>query len=368
MMLKNIFNKIHLLIIIISTISIYAQNGVVKSFYPNKKIKSEISYINDILDGKSIFYYSNGNIKEEKNFSKGILNGWVRQYFENGKIKIEYFVDNGVKDGDEKQYNSEGELLSILTYQKGYLLRKQTFTDNSQTTRNISPEIVLKQKKTNFKEAYPIGGIEEIESKINYPEDAKKYGLEGSVILHLNIDETGKAIVSEVKKSLGLGCDEEAIRIVGETKFIPAIENEKFISSEIDLEIKFILPKKEEKLTLSQQISSSSRANEKNLEIICEADQCPRPEDDLSTIYSRIQIPNVAKALKIKGVIVVEGIVTINGQLTQTKIISGVGYGCDQMIETSLRLSKFSPAIKNQKPFEATVIINFPFYYDFEKN
>lgn len=353
------------IIVVFLSVSTQAQNGVVKSFYPNKTIKSEISYINDILDGKSIYYYSNGNIQEEKNYSKGILNGWVRQYYESGKIKIEYYVDNGVKDGDEKKYSSEGELISILTYQKGYLKRKQTFDGKFPIAKESNKKVDIKE---NYKEAYPIGGVQEIESKIIYPEDAKKYGLEGSVVLNLKIDETGNVLNYQVKKSLGLGCDEEAIRILKETKFIPARNNDKFIPSELELEIKFRLPKKEEKIVQkeNQQLSTAISTSGKNIEIICQADQCPRPEDALATIYSRVQIPNVAKALKIKGVIVIEGIVTIDGQLKQTKIVSGVGYGCDQIIESSLKLSKFSPALKNQKPIEAKVIINFPLNYDLE--
>lgn len=352
--------KIFILYFFLATQISFSQTGIIKSYYPNKNIKSEISYINDILDGKSIYYYENGNEKLEQNFSRGILNGWVKEFYENGNLKKEFYVNNGIKDGDEKSYSNEGQLLSILSYQNGIMIKEQKFSEEKFKTI----EKIVEKSKDIFKEAYPIGGIEEIQSKIIYPDDAIKYGLEGKVKILLTISETGNILNHKFLKSLGLGCDEEALRVLQQTKFMPARLNDKFVQSELELELTFSLPKKEN--IISTDIKNENKFVE-NITIICDADECPKPFDDLQTIYSRIEIPNVAKVLKVKGMIVIEATVNLEGNIIHSKIISGVGYGCDQQVEESLKKSKFTVAKKNGKSIETKFLINFPFSYDFNK-
>ncbi len=354
--MKKIFLIFYLFIV---TQVSFSQTGIIKSYYSNKNLKSEISYINDILDGKSIYYYENGNKKLEQNFSRGVLNGWVKEYFENGNLKKEFYVDNGIKDGDEKIYNLNGQLLSISSYKNGILINQQKFSDD--TLNAIMKNV--QYSKDNFKEAYPIGGLEKIQSNLIYPEDAIKFGLEGKVKILLLIDENGKVLSHKILKSLGLGCDEEAIRVLKQTNFMPARVNDKYVKSELELELSFTLPKKEK--MFSTEIKNENKF-EKNITVICDADECPKPMDDLQTLYSRIEIPNVALALKIIGTVTFEATVNTEGNLTYSKIISGVGYGCDQQVEESLKKSKFTVAKKNGKLVESKFLLTFPFSYNFK--
>lgn len=345
-------------LILISQVS-FSQTGIIKSYYPNKNLKSEISYINDILDGKSIYYYENGNKKIEQNFSRGILNGWVKEYFENGNLKKEFYVDNGIKDGDEKNYNYYGQLTSILSYKNGILINQQNFSEEKLNTFVKTVE----NSNDNFKEAYPIDGLDGIQSKIIYPQDAIKFGLEGKVKILLTIDETGNISNYKILKNLGLGCDEETIRILKQTKFMPARKNDKYVKSELELELAFILPKKEN--IISTEIKNESKFEE-NITVICDADECPKPVDDLQTLYSRIEIPNIALALKIKGIVTIEATVNTEGSIIQSKVVSGVGYGCDQQVEESLKKSKFTTAKKNGKVVESKFLLTFPFNFNFK--
>jgi protein TonB len=72
----------------------------------------------------------------------------------------------------------------------------------------------------------------------------------------------------------------------------------------------------------------------------------------------------VAKALKLRGMIIIEGFVDKEGNLKQTKIIDGIGYGCDQLVEKSLQKSKFNPALKKGVPVEVKIVLSFPFSYE----
>ena len=364
---------------------ILAQNGVIKSYYPDRTLKSELSYVNDILDGAAKFYHENGKVKLEKNYSRGILNGWVREYFANGSLREEYFAKTGVIDGDKKEFAENGQLLKILSYANGTLINRQNFdaeyppaiVANKELDKpEVAKEIVAeKLKPTEIKEdvftqAYPVGGIESIQEKIIYPEHAQKFGLEGKVELLVTVDESGNPVKSIVKKGIGLGCDEEAINAVKQSKFVASTKNGVPVQSELQITLEFKLPKVKEAIAEVKQVEKTAaevkpaRKFEEHLSVICEADRCPRPDDDLETIYSRFEIPTVAKALKLRGMIIIEGFVDKEGNLKQTKIVEGIGYGCDQLVENSLLKSKFTPATKKGEPVDANIVLSFPFSYD----
>ncbi|MFH0866435.1 MAG: TonB family protein [Bacteroidota bacterium] len=80
-----------------------------------------------------------------------------------------------------------------------------------------------------------------IEKNLVYPDEAKNAGISGTVYVQFTLDEKGGISDVSVIKSLGYGCDEEAIRIVKlMTKlWTPAMENNVAISSTQTVIIKF---------------------------------------------------------------------------------------------------------------------------------
>ena len=87
----------------------------------------------------------------------------------------------------------------------------------------------------------PIGGIGEIQSKIIYPEIAKRAGLEGKVLVTAFVDESGNVIKAEVIKGIGLGCDEAAVNAVLQTKFKPGKQRGKSVKVKVTIPITFKL-------------------------------------------------------------------------------------------------------------------------------
>jgi protein TonB len=71
----------------------------------------------------------------------------------------------------------------------------------------------------------PEGGMEAfykfVGKELNYPAQANRMGVEGRVFVQFIVDEQGN--VSEVKavKGIGAGCDEEAVRVIKQTKWNP---------------------------------------------------------------------------------------------------------------------------------------------------
>ncbi|VAX28047.1 Ferric siderophore transport system, periplasmic binding protein TonB [hydrothermal vent metagenome] len=90
----------------------------------------------------------------------------------------------------------------------------------------------------NEKAPVLIGGISSLQSKIIYPKEAKAKNIEGKVFIKCKI--TTEGLVEEIKvvKGLGFGCDEEAIRVVKSSRWIPGKINNRPV--EIDVTIPLI--------------------------------------------------------------------------------------------------------------------------------
>lgn len=87
----------------------------------------------------------------------------------------------------------------------------------------------------------PIGGLASIYKHIEYPEMAKKAGLEGKVYLLIYIDETGKVTDVKVLKGIGGGCDEAAVNGIKEVKFTPGKQNGVPVKVKLSLPVNFKL-------------------------------------------------------------------------------------------------------------------------------
>ncbi len=87
----------------------------------------------------------------------------------------------------------------------------------------------------------PIGGLYAIQSKIKYPEEAKRNGVEGKVFIQAFIDETGNVVEAKVIKGVGHGLDEAALEAVKQTKFTPGKQKGKPVKVQVSIPIVFKL-------------------------------------------------------------------------------------------------------------------------------
>jgi TonB family protein len=87
-----------------------------------------------------------------------------------------------------------------------------------------------------------IGGIEGLQKRLKYPEEAIKNNIEGKVYVNIIIDSLGKPLCPKiVRKHLGYGCEEEAIRLVMESNFTPALMKNRRRTLQIIVPIVFSL-------------------------------------------------------------------------------------------------------------------------------
>ena len=86
-----------------------------------------------------------------------------------------------------------------------------------------------------------IGGLPGLQSKISYPEIAKKAGVEGRVFLQFIVDEQGNVTDPIVTRGIGAGCDEEAIKAILASKFTPGKQRGKAVKVKMSLPVTFKL-------------------------------------------------------------------------------------------------------------------------------
>ena len=88
----------------------------------------------------------------------------------------------------------------------------------------------------------PIGGFPAIQSKLVYPEIARKAGVEGRVYVNVLIDERGNVIDTKILKSLGNnGCDEAAVAAIRQVKWKPAKQRDKPVKVWVGIPVVFKL-------------------------------------------------------------------------------------------------------------------------------
>jgi len=248
--------KSFIYILLLFTITLQAQNGIIRSYYANHKIQARLSYVNDVLDAKSIWYFDNGNIKTIKTYNLGKLNGNVTEFYKSGLVEEKYYVNQGIRDGFDRIYWKNGALKELRYYKLGRLVKRTKFDYDPLFVPQISDFKGIRSDKKNYKKEEipicdvdicpePIGGMKAIQEKVIYPKEAKQYGLEGRVSIVASIDTNGIVTNAEIIKGIGLGCDKAALDAVKKSRFLPGLNNGKITKSHLTINIDFKIPKNE---------------------------------------------------------------------------------------------------------------------------
>ena len=118
-----------------------------RMFKDNKSIKQEIEYADDnrlkgisrryeygILKNETFFedpftvlvkqYYPDGTLMTEIHYNKGEIDGEMKGYYQNGKLKYTSPYTNGKINGHYKAYDDNGNLTEELLYKNGRFIEQ----------------------------------------------------------------------------------------------------------------------------------------------------------------------------------------------------------------------------------------------------
>ncbi len=86
-----------------------------------------------------------------------------------------------------------------------------------------------------------IGGMAELQSNVEYPEMARKAGIEGRVTIQFIVNENGEVENPRVVRGIGGGCDEAALKAVRQAEFEPGQQRGRPVRVQYSLSINFRL-------------------------------------------------------------------------------------------------------------------------------
>jgi protein TonB len=252
----------------------FAQEGLIKSYYPNDSLKSEINFSRNIRDGEAKFYFENGKIKEEVNYINGRVDGLVKQYDENGKLKEQFTLENGKREGPTSYFDDNGIWVADKDFTEGKRVIEEqpveevpgenteiatidktpekTIVDKSRGKKTEEMLVPPAIKEDNYEDdpAYylsaevmpePIGGIAQLQKKLVYPTYAREHDIEGTVQVRTFIDQNGDVTKAEVESGIGYGCDDVARITILYTKFSPGLIRGKPVKTQLVIPLEFKL-------------------------------------------------------------------------------------------------------------------------------
>lgn len=102
------------------------KDGMATNFYAKSgKINSTLIYKNGIKEGDEIWYWESGRPYRVTPYVKGLANGTQKYYYEDGKLKAEVPWKNGKPGVGIKEYNNDGSMVTgypqLIIKQKDYI-------------------------------------------------------------------------------------------------------------------------------------------------------------------------------------------------------------------------------------------------------
>jgi TonB family protein len=159
-----------------------------KTFYINDTINEIIHYSKSkdkMRQGKSLYYYENGKIKYDIDYSSNKLNGYLKGYFENGnKRRIDFYKNDTLIEGH--CYTENGSDTAYYIYQKNASYKGQ----NLDAFRRF------------------------VARKVKYPTEAAMYGIQGRVIVEFCVNSKGEVVDINVVSSPNVLLSQAAIKTI----------------------------------------------------------------------------------------------------------------------------------------------------------
>lgn len=86
-----------------------------------------------------------------------------------------------------------------------------------------------------------IGGLEALQGQVRYPERALRAQIQGRVYIQFIVNERGEVENPRVIRGIGGGCDEEALRVVRNAKFVPGMQRGRPVRVQYSLPVVFMI-------------------------------------------------------------------------------------------------------------------------------
>ena len=199
------------------------KDGPYKSFYSNGKLEEEGAYKDDRKVGLWKMWYANGQQAEQ-------------QYYHPDRTMYHQHWD---RDGNPSLVNGTGKFIGGTQYAE--VIDSVIFSLFSIDSLSGDSIYVIVEKSAEY-----VTGMTafyaEIAKDLKYPKLARQYRVAGKVLVEFIIDKSGKLHNAKVIQSIGGGCDEIALEVLGKRRdWIPGTVRGKRVVQPMVLQIAFKL-------------------------------------------------------------------------------------------------------------------------------
>ena len=256
-----------------------------------------------------------------------------------------------MSDADTKKKNSDIQVPEGYIYVGEIVIRtyspRKTAAQNDPSDVKVYDFVSLESQPT-----FP-GGMDKfysfLKENLRYPAEAKANKLEGKVFLSFVVEKDGSLMDIKVDRKLGLGTDEEAVRVLKESpKWQPGIQNGNVVRVKYNIPINFNLGTSAPATGANQptlQLSFvASPTQEDKVYDFTSLDQAPSFPGGIAQFYAflarTVKYPEEAQTKNVQGKVYASFVIEKNGELSDIKIDKGLGSGLD---EEAIRVLKLSP-------------------------
>ena len=226
-----------------------------------------------------------------------------------------------------------------------------------------------------------------VAQNVKYPEKAKDEGISGRVFISFVVEKDGSISNVEVKRGIGGGCDEEAVRVISSMpKWKPGMHKGEPVRVSYQMPIMFKLGQTndENKTTVKTVVAGDDEHSwkastatipdnpakdnmkpDKNgvYQIVEEMPSFPGGDRELMEhIAKNIKYPQEAMDKEIQGRVFVSFVVEKDGSVSNVELKRGIGGGCDEeAIRVISTMPKWNPGKMKGEPVRVSYMmpINF---------
>ena len=171
-----------------------------------------------------------------------------------------------------------------------------------------------------------------------YPEELKKKGIEGTVMLDVTVDKSGNVCNVKVAESVNKLLDGSAVNAVKQWKFKPALSKGKPVKTTVKIPVAFTLK------------------NDKKYTPLILVDVMPVPTKKVEPVY-----PENVKKLGIEGTVMLNAVLDKNGNVVKVEVKKSLYPALDNEAVKALKQWKFKPAKNDNKPISVWITVPFDF-------
>ena len=202
-----------------------------------------------------------------------------------------------------------------------------------------------------------------VANNVKYPEKAKDEEISGRVFISFVIEKDGSVSNVEVKRGIGGGCDEEAVRVIKSLpNWKPGIKDGKPVRVSYMMPINFKLtddtPTKSVKKTEANK--PDMKPNADGVYQIVEEMPCFPGGDQklMEYIANNINYPQEARDKGIEGRVFIGMVIEKDGSVSKVKILRGIGGGCDEEAERVISsMPKWMPGKVGGEPVPVSYML-----------